>query len=805
MVTRSVASRALLLALLAASAHAVPFTFVDLGPAGFEVSWATGVSGGQQVGYGRGPATGGNHHALLWTGTAGSVVDLHPAGFAYSQAGAVSGGQQVGFGLGPPTGDYHALLWTGTAESVVDLNPAGFAWSEAMGVSGGQQAGFGGGPAMGGDYHALLWTGTAESVVDLNPAGFYSSLADGVSGGQQVGSGWGPATGGGHALLWTGMAESVVDLHPVGFDDSAANGVSGGQQVGYGWGPAMVGVHALLWTGTAESVVDLHPVGFGGSVAYGVSGGQQVGFGAPATVWSHHALLWTGTAESVVDLHAYVPAGSVWSEAYGIDEAGNVVGFVTDAYGRTNAAMWVPAAAPPANRILDGVPQYLWNYGCSPTAGGVLIGYWDQPGRLPGLVAGEMPLSDAGGRDGDGDALHDAAPANRAGRAGPRQPGSYNLVDRVIASEGHIRDYWMGDDDGYDDRGPTGDPFLIFGWDRHQDDCIADFMEASRNYSLGGLLLLNRKDGWAWPDKIGSGLVEYARWSSGIAFGKGYLEGNSADLLEEVKRQISNECPAIVNIYWDKAGTRVGHSFVAYGWLEDSEGTWVAARDAWEPGLLDWPTDTKWWNGHEMWKWDNANYRVGSIVTFYPLSGCPANTLFLEMAFDRQASEVWGLGAYVDPGSGAGTAEIVNSPLGADNDVLRLSQPDPGSFVAIEFETSVAELTGFSFDYLFDSQGKFRVTLDNRLLIELACLGSGPGSEGADDFASFFGVFSMSNLGLDANEMHTWRIELSAFGDPVAYIDSIRAWNAVPEPATVLLFACSVLAMVKLNRRKKMP
>ena len=187
-----------------------------------------------------------------------TFVDLTPSGIIYSEAHGVSGGQQVGFGDGPATGNaYHAMLWSGSASSAVDLNPAGFTASEALGVSGGQQVGDGGGPATRYAQHALLWSGSAASVVDLNPLGFGASKAFGISGAHQVGYGYvgnGPDA---HALLWSGSSSSAVDLNPAGFTASEALGVSGGQQVGDGYINNSLYPRALLWSGTAASVVDL--------------------------------------------------------------------------------------------------------------------------------------------------------------------------------------------------------------------------------------------------------------------------------------------------------------------------------------------------------------------------------------------------------------------------------------------------------------------------------------------------------------------------------------------------------------------
>jgi hypothetical protein len=140
---------------------------------------------------------GGINHALLWTGSAGSVVDLTPAGFFEALAYGVGGGQQVGDGFISSVG-WHAVLWRGTAQSAVDLHPGGFSESHARGVAAGRQVGSG--VIAGGGSHALVWSGSANSVVDLHtflPPGFGSSEAHGIDGsGNVIGS------ADGHAILW---------------------------------------------------------------------------------------------------------------------------------------------------------------------------------------------------------------------------------------------------------------------------------------------------------------------------------------------------------------------------------------------------------------------------------------------------------------------------------------------------------------------------------------------------------------------------------------------------------------------------
>ncbi len=138
-----------------------PSGFVWLHPQnGFVASQAVATDGTQEVGNGvvaskvrLAPSV---THALLWFHTAVSVVDLHPAGFDQSYATGVSELKQVGYGT--LAGNPHALVWSGTAGSAIDLNqflPTGFAASQATGMdTGGTITGF---AFDGAHRHAILW------------------------------------------------------------------------------------------------------------------------------------------------------------------------------------------------------------------------------------------------------------------------------------------------------------------------------------------------------------------------------------------------------------------------------------------------------------------------------------------------------------------------------------------------------------------------------------------------------------------------------------------------------------------------
>ncbi len=152
----------------------------------------------------------GTPHGSLWSGTAASWVDLTPAGAWGSYATGVGGGQQVGYTwFGHPSEPTvsHASLWSGTAASWVNLSPAGSsdASSFARDVHGGQQVGQ---VFLG----ASLWSGTPESWVYLHAFlsrknwKFSSSTALGIwhdaTHTYVVGYGSNSKTGRQEALMW---------------------------------------------------------------------------------------------------------------------------------------------------------------------------------------------------------------------------------------------------------------------------------------------------------------------------------------------------------------------------------------------------------------------------------------------------------------------------------------------------------------------------------------------------------------------------------------------------------------------------
>jgi hypothetical protein len=133
--------------------------------------------------------------------------------------------------------------------------------------------------------------------------------------------------------------------------------------------------------------------------------------------------------------------------------------------------------ASPAAHVISGVPAYEWHHGCSPTAAGMVIGYWDGQG---------FPLV-------YGDAFSQTA-----------------TVNEMIASEGqasNYSDYCLPLDYQGVDPLPLPDLSEPPAGDEHPDECLADFMQTSQSahgHYYGGTS----------PSSGGPGMVGYANFTA---------------------------------------------------------------------------------------------------------------------------------------------------------------------------------------------------------------------------------------------------------------------------------------------------
>jgi hypothetical protein len=285
----------------------------------------------------------GEEHAVYRTSTGFKI--LHPSGWLLSRI-EESWGSTYHSGYGaPPGGNLRALFWVGGG-APVNLHPAGAEYSSSYAFGGGGQLQVG---KVDGNIncaecgvttseHACVWSRTAASFKRLHTLTHKETKAWGTDGTKIVGSGLHRGDGSLNALLWNSATSMGINIRPSGSTGSLAYCVGGNQQGGFYTSAATGGsLHACLWTGTAASALDLNPNGtFQSSYIRAVRAGLQVGFASPISNPNRNqAIAWHGSAASWINLHARLPAiYQTWgSVAEGIDNLGNVVGYVSSPEG----------------------------------------------------------------------------------------------------------------------------------------------------------------------------------------------------------------------------------------------------------------------------------------------------------------------------------------------------------------------------------------------------------------------------------------------------------------------------------------
>ena len=189
--------------------------------------------------------------------------------------------------------------------------------------------------------------------------------------------------------------------------------------------------------------------------------------------------------------------------------------------------------------IISAVPSYTpgWYGGCGPTAGGMVIGYWDDHG-YPGLI-----------------------PVTATGDGTNSWTTNQTDIKAMIASDGYFTDYWPTPD-----QGPT-----------HADDCVADFMETSRD----GVA----PQGWTKATQIDDGLTGYAN-SKGYSDTRGSWWWYSEYLWEVLVGEIDHNRPMV--LYVDASGDGTSDHFVTAIGYDNTPG-------AFQYGCYDYTSNNKQW------------------------------------------------------------------------------------------------------------------------------------------------------------------------------------------------------------------
>lgn len=223
---------------------------------------------------------------------------------------------------------------------------------------------------------------------------------------------------------------------------------------------------------------------------------------------------------------------------------------------------------------LSNTPAYDWWYGCSPTAAGMMLGYYDRNG-YNGLTY---------------DNLVPGGTAESQTFTGPTT-GWNSLINNVIASSGHVNDFYAGGNNAGNDDKKTTRKF----------DSLADFMGTSQD-SVRNL------NGWTyfyyWSDGrpfTAADAKRYGVWNKDGMYGiweylvyAGYIIDTNKIYTQETDNQVPGGFSFLDYKSEIDAGRVVmiqvdGHSMLGYGYDDNNI---INVYDTWSSG-----DNTMTWGG----------------------------------------------------------------------------------------------------------------------------------------------------------------------------------------------------------------
>jgi len=208
----------------------------------------------------------------------------------------------------------------------------------------------------------------------------------------------------------------------------------------------------------------------------------------------------------------------------------------------------------------EAMPEYIWHYGCSPTAAGMILGWWDaQPGTTS-LFEGDATIW-------SGDSSESLSGGTRA----------------MVASTAHIL---AGQEKGF----TYGDWRNSITFPQHEANptSLADFMKTRDSNTFRG--------------NIGSGMVAYAEWDVPWTDDNESYQAQSATYyvnsgwtFDDFREEIDRGYPVHLGI-----NSLTGHSIPAIGY-------WDQRTDE-DPGNFGYVCYTTWqgW-GLTQWRWDGQD------------------------------------------------------------------------------------------------------------------------------------------------------------------------------------------------------
>ncbi len=305
---------------------------VDLGNIGGSTALAWRINDRGQVA-GWATNASGHTHAITWTAARG-MIDLGTiSGGTESEAWAINEHGVVVGEIDLPNGHHRAFSWTATS-GMQDLGTLGGEDAIAEGVNdAGEIVGFST-VAGGGATQGFVWTahGGMKDAGTLNGA---NTRLRSITHSGAVGTG----TGQGQAVLWHASTGFIGLGFLAGGSFSYGARINAREEIA-GFADTDVSTHAFRWT-QATGMVDLSPLSgeSGNSEALDINdNGAIVGATTTLVDPEHlHAFVWSVQA-GMRQLPVFT--GDVDDEAYGINQAGTIVGYADTPDGVRHALLW---------------------------------------------------------------------------------------------------------------------------------------------------------------------------------------------------------------------------------------------------------------------------------------------------------------------------------------------------------------------------------------------------------------------------------------------------------------------------------
>ncbi len=209
--------------------------------------------------------------------------------------------------------------------------------------------------------------------------------------------------------------------------------------------------------------------------------------------------------------------------------------------------------------IIPGVPSYIWQHGCGPTALGMVIGYYD------------------------GNGFADLVPGNAATQT--------NAVNAMIASDSNDPDCGAGHSDHYGDYSCPLDSSMAIPiqTDRsetggaHADECVADFMQTS--FSSRGL-----RYGWSFDSDVGDAFRDYVNMINSAYAPQAQKHSFAGFSFDDYKEEIDAGRPVVMLVDHNGDG-KTSHFITGIGY--DDVGNQYAAYNTWDHNV-------HWYDWHAM-------------------------------------------------------------------------------------------------------------------------------------------------------------------------------------------------------------